>query len=337
MINKEKIPDRDVVLTSRIRLARNFDDLPFSTEQSENIAAVCIERICGSLNELEEESPYVFFAMEDLSPWERTSLVEDHLISVDLTKKTAGALFLKKDRHISLMINEEDHIRLQAIEPGTQLLKAAEKAFEVEDQLQKNLHFAYDHHLGYLTACPTNTGTGMRASYMLHLPMLSLFNQMGTVNQSVAKIGLTIRGMYGEGSETLGNIYQVSNQITLGKTEEEIIASVMAVGKQIIQMERELRERAYKNNKVFVEDQIFRSLGLLKYAKQMRNREFMKHWSNIRVGASLKLIDIPLEIIDQLLNMAQDGHVKNQKEEETNIDVERAKQIQRFLKENVAV
>lgn len=340
MINNLKTPDLDVIMTSRIRLARNFEDLPFSTEQSQGIANVCIERVQNSLNTNDQKNEYLRFTMEELSAMEQTSLLEDHLISRDLMKHEFGALLLRKDKKVALMINEEDHIRLQAIEQGGQMLEAAHHAFEVEDILQSKLHFAYDKQLGYLTACPTNTGTGMRASYMLHLPMLTLFNQMGNVNQSVAKLGLTIRGMYGEGSETLGNIYQVSNQITLGKTEEEITASVMAVGRQIIQMERELRKKAYEANTVGFEDRIYRSVGIMRYAKQMSNKEFMKHWSNIRVGAALERLPFTLEKVDELLSVGQDAHVKNkslQDEQEMFIDIQRAKQIQSFMDQHFAI
>ncbi len=339
MTNNTKTPDLDVVMTSRIRLARNFEDLPFSTEQSQGIANVCIQRVEETMSQSQQNGEYIRFTMEDLSPLEQSSLLEDHFISRDLTKHQSGALLLRKDKKIALMINEEDHIRLQAIEKGASLLEAAEHAFTVEDILQEKLHFAYDDQLGYLTACPTNTGTGMRASYMFHLPMLTLFNQMGNVNQSVAKLGLTIRGMYGEGSETLGNIYQVSNQITLGKTEEEITASVMAVGKQIVQMERELRKKAYESSTALVEDHVFRSLGLLRYAKQMTDREFMKHWSNLRVGAALELLPIALEEVDALLSIGQDAHVKSNSlhndKQLANIDIERPKQIQAFLEKHL--
>lgn len=335
MTNNLTIPDMDVVMTSRIRLARNFEDLPFSTEQSQAIANVCIDRVEKALQNRLNERDYNRFTMEELSTLEQLSLVEDHFISYDLTKHLQGAVFLRKDEKIALMINEEDHIRLQAIEKGAQLMEAAEQAFKVEDQLQNKLHFAYDGTLGYLTACPTNTGTGMRASYMLHLPMLTLFKQMGNVNQSAAKLGLTIRGMYGEGSETLGNIYQVSNQITLGKTEEEITASVMAVGKQIVQMERALREKAYKQNTLIGQDAIFRSFGLVRYAKQLSGDEFMKHWSNIRLGAVLNLLPITLMQADTLLSIAQDAHVRSSALQiDSPLNVERAKQIQKFLDEN---
>lgn len=165
--------------------------------------------------------------------------------------------------------------------PGNHLSEAAEEAFRAEEILEGSGEFSFDPQLGYLTSCPTNTGTGLRASLMLHLPMLTRFKQMGNVNQSVAKLGLTMRGIYGEGSEALGDLYQVSNQITLGRREEDIIDAVTAVGKQLIDMESKLRERCRTQQKAEVEDTLWRSYGALRYAVLMNEKEFMQHWSNL--------------------------------------------------------
>ncbi|NLB90390.1 MAG: ATP--guanido phosphotransferase [Clostridiales bacterium] len=336
-MSNKMIPDNDVVISSRIRLARNFEDLPFSTDKSQEIAKLCVTRVENVLLAEEEKGKkYFSFPMSEFSAEEQFSLVEDHLISRELMQHTGGTLLLREDKKVALMVNEEDHIRLQTIEPGAQLMDAAREAFEVEDLLQDKLTFAYDHQLGYLTACPTNTGTGMRASYMFHLPMLTLYKQMGTVNQSVAKLGLTIRGIYGEGSEALGNVYQVSNQITLGKTEEEIMAAVVAVGKQIIAMERALRKKTREENRLLMEDQIYRSFGLLQFARRMAIEEFMQHWSNIRVGAASQMLPFTIKQTDQLLSIAQDAHVKNRPDVSQKpiegINMERAKQVRVFMK-----
>lgn len=162
------------------------------------------------------------------------------------SRAETGAALIRQDRRVSVMINEEDHLRIQAIGSGLDLETAANVAFGVEGRLEAVCTFSFDPQLGYLTSCPTNTGTGMRASVMLHLPMLTRYKQMGNVNQSVAKLGLTTRGIYGEGSEALGDLYQVSNQVTLGRTEEEIIEAVTAVVRQLIDMELSLRARCLK-------------------------------------------------------------------------------------------
>jgi protein arginine kinase len=303
----------DIVVSSRVRLARNYEDLPFSATQSDAIAQMCVDRVVSALADEGSGSAYALHKMADLLVRDRMSMVESHLISRDLMQNSqTGAVLIRDDQAISLMINEEDHLRLQAIRPGQQLQKAAELAYEVEDALQRHISFAFDGQLGYLTACPTNTGTGMRASLMLHLPLLTTFKQMGNVSTSVAKLGLTIRGIYGEGSEALGNLYQVSNQVTLGRTEGEIIEAVIGVGRQIIDMERNLQKKVSAGDGTVLEDQVYRSLGALLYARRMDLKEFMQHWSNLRLGCALDLLPIPLKTADELLPEAQDAHLMKQ-------------------------
>ncbi|MCI5956186.1 MAG: ATP--guanido phosphotransferase, partial [Clostridiales bacterium] len=257
--------DSAVVVSGRVRLARNYYDLPFSTlDKSEN-AHLCISRaqegVCG------DADGYSLYLMADLPYVERQKLVERHLVSRDLLKRgKEGAALIRNDKRISIMVNEEDHLRIQAIVSGFDLSCAAQEAFRAEEMLEAVCTFSFDPQLGYLTSCPTNTGTGMRASLMLHLPMLTRYKQMGNVNQSVAKLGLTTRGIYGEGSEALGDLYQVSNQVTLGRTEDEIIEAVTAVGRQLIDMELSLRARCLKEQPVELKDALFRSYGLLRYA-----------------------------------------------------------------------
>ena len=292
-----------VIVSSRVRLARNYQDLPFAL--SGERAQLCIDRACRALG----DTGYRLYKLSDMQETERRELMEDHLISQDLLKRPqTGAALIRHDRRVSVMINEEDHLRIQAIVPGFDLTQAAQEAFEAEEKLEKVCTFSFDPQLGYLTSCPTNTGTGLRASLMLHLPMLTLYKQMGTVNQSVAKLGLTIRGIYGEGSEALGDLYQVSNQVTLGRTEEEIIQAVTAVGKQLTDMERSLRERCLKEQPVDLRDTLLRSMGALRYAVTMDQKEWMKHWSRLRLGAAMGLLDCTVEKADRLLAVGQDAH-----------------------------
>jgi len=206
-------------------------------------------------------------------------------------------------------MGEDDHLRIQAIRPEMDLLSAASACFRVDDALSRQVNFAFDEQLGYLTACPTNTGTGMRASLLMHLPMLTKAKKMGDVGQLVAKVGLNIRGVYGEGSEALGNIYQISNQVTLGRTEQELIATVTALGNQLCDMENALREKAMKDGRVPLEDMVFRAWGALTNARLMPLNEFYQHWSNLRLGTSMGLLKLPLPIVDAMLDHAQEAHL----------------------------
>lgn len=313
----------DIVVSSRVRLARNYHDLPFCNLDRPENAQACVTRVKQAFQANLSESvdpqgsqgpssgAYTLYTLRLMNATNRMALVERHLVSRDLLQNSQiGAALIKGDQSVSIMINEEDHLRIQAMRSGLRLEEAAAQAFEVEEALQKQCAFCFDTQWGYLTACPTNTGTGMRASLMLHLPLLTFFKQMGNVTQSVAKLGLTIRGIYGEGSEALGDLYQVSNQVTLGRTEKEIIDAVIAVGAQLIDMEQALRARAAKEAALGLQDRVFRSYGLLRYAREMDAKEFMEHWSKLRLGSALALLPVPLAVADELLTIAQDAHAK---------------------------
>ncbi|NCB35764.1 MAG: ATP--guanido phosphotransferase [Clostridia bacterium] len=302
--------ENEIVVSSRVRLARNFSDLPFQNHAQPKNAELCVQRAVAAFQP--EEETYRLYLMRELSALEQTSLVEEHLISKDLAQSTdVGAALIREDHQLSIMINEEDHLRIQAMLPGMLLTQAAQLAFKADDTLQKVCDFSFDSQLGFLTACPTNTGTGMRASLMLHLPLLTICKQMGNINQSVAKLGLTIRGIYGEGSDALGDLYQVSNQVTLGRTEKEIIEAVEAVGHQLIDMENALRQQGMEKGEVSLRDRVQRAYGTLQYAMQMELGELMELWSSLRLGAALHLIPVSLETADRLLTIAQDAHVKS--------------------------
>ncbi len=305
-----QLTEKSVVISGRIRLARNYADLPFKHAPHFQHQGKCIAR---AVQALKDENPerYQLFLMEELSPDERLALVEDHLISKDLLNDvSSGAALIRDDRKISVMVNEEDHLRIQALVDGMDLESAAKEAFETEELLGKDHPFSFDHQLGYLTSCPTNTGTGLRASLMLHLPLLFQFHMMGPVAQNVAKLGLTLRGIYGEGSEAVGNLYQVSNQVTLGRTEQDIIESVTAVGKQLIATENRMRQRYIDKRNRNICNIAMRSYGMMKYAVEMDEQEMLKHWSHLRLGVTLGIIPHTLEQIDHLLSAALDAHVK---------------------------
>jgi len=324
---------KDIVVSSRVRLARNYEDLPFRGRITGEQSEACVQRTLDALRELPES--YQLFLLRGADEVERKALMESHLISPDLMNhEESGAALIRSDEKISIMMNEEDHLRIQAFAAGDHLNEAAENAFSIDDALQRHLAFAFDPQWGYLTACPTNTGTGMRASMMLHLPMLTILKQMGKVNQLAAKLGLTIRGIYGEGSEAQGNLYQLSNQVTLGRTEKEIIEAVSAVAKQMGEMERVFRQKAEEKDLTILEDQIFRAYGLCRYARRMPPKEFMAHWSHLRLGAALEKLPLSVDDCDTLLISAQPGHLQKaagHPMEEKEMDEQRASLIRNAL------
>ena len=323
------------VLSSRVRLARNYEDLPFDTARKPEEAATCIARTANALALSGMDEGFQLIRLNALTDTQRKALAESRLISKDLLKEPeTAAVLLRQEDALSIMINEEDHLRIQAVRPGLDLLSAASACFRVDDALSRQVVFAFDKQLGYLTACPTNTGTGMRASLLMHLPMLTICKQMGNVGQIVAKVGLTIRGVYGEGAEALGNLYQVSNQVTLGRTEQELISAVTAVGHQLTDMENVLREKTLATSRVTLEDTVFRAWGLMKYARVMPLNEFFKHWSGVRLGADLGLLPVKVATLDAMLEQAQDANLQSLAESPLTglqLDAKRAECIRTML------
>lgn len=303
--------ENPIVLSSRVRLARNYEDLPFDVAEKPDCAAMCIARTANALKLSAADEGFSLLRLRDMSENQRQSLAEYHWISRDLLKHPdTAAVMMNEADGVSIMINEDDHLRIQAIRQGMDLPTAADACFQVDDALSRQVVFAFDKQLGYLTACPTNTGTGMRASLLIHLPMLTLCKQMGNVGQIVAKVGLTIRGVYGEGAEALGNLYQVSNQVTLGRTEQELISAVTAVGVQLTDMELALREKSLGNSRMALEDSVFRAWGLMKYARSMPLKEFFKHWSGVRLGAAMGMLHLPAATLDAMLDQVQDANLR---------------------------
>ena len=299
-----------IVLSSRVRLARNYEDLPFDAAQRPEEAARCISRTTGALKASRLGGSFDLHRLQDMSDVNRRAMAESRIISRDLLRvPETAAVLLRAEDALAIMMNEDDHLRIQAIRPGLDLNSAAQACFEVDDALSRQTAFAFDPQLGYLTACPTNTGTGMRASLLMHLPMLTHGKQMGNVGQLVAKVGLNIRGVYGEGSEALGSVYQISNQVTLGRTEQELISAVTAVGGQLCDMETALRDKALNEGRTPLEDLVFRAWGIMKHARLMQQTEFYQHWSYLRLGAAMGLLPIPVQAVDALLDQAQEAHL----------------------------
>jgi protein arginine kinase len=306
-------PHNNIILSSRIRLARNLANIPFPLTQGGEKAKGVIELVRNALmKENETKSQFDEYIMKDMLPVDKQVLVERHFISPGLAKNNInGAAMISSDKEISIMINEEDHIRIQSILPGLQIKKALEKADELDDILERSFDYAYDESWGYLTSCPTNVGTGMRASVMVHLPALNITGNINKILQAVTQIGLTIRGLYGEGTEMVGNVFQISNQITLGRSEEEIVDNLTAVTMQIIEKEKEARNILLNNNPMQIEDKIWRSLGIMQNARMMQSQECIKLLSDIRLGVDLDILDrIPISLLNEIMIETQAASIQ---------------------------
>lgn len=299
----EKKDISDVVISTRIRFARNLRDYPFPCRLSEEkkcrVAAIVKEAALKGNSEISDKFRYI--QMSELTQEEAVSLVERHLVSPEFISDRQGrGLLLLDDESVSIMINEEDHIRIQVIRPNMDLDGAYEIADKIDTLFDEQLNFAFNDKLGYLTQCPTNIGTGMRASLMLHLPALKESGAMSKISASLSKLGLVIRGMYGEGTDPKGSVYQLSNQVTLGISEKEAISNLRDIANQLIAQERSAREALSQN--ITVLDSIYRSFGILQYAKLLSNDECMKLLSNLRFGVEIGILEnIDFDTINHLM------------------------------------
>lgn len=291
----------DVVISTRIRFARNLKEYPFPCRLSEDkkrkVASIIKEAVLEGHSAISDRFKYI--QMSELTQEEAVSLVERHLVSPEFISGRQGrGLLLLNDESVSIMINEEDHVRIQVINRGMKLNETYELADKIDTLLDERLDFAFDEKLGYLTQCPTNIGTGMRASLMLHLPALQESGAMGKIAASLSKLGIVIRGLYGENTDPSGAIYQLSNQVTLGITEQEAIKNLHDIAMQLVAQERNTREQLSENINML--DSIYRSYGILSYAKLISNSECMKLLSNVRFGVEMGCFEIDFDTLDRL-------------------------------------
>src|SRR5699024_6368199 len=307
-------PDSDIVLSSRIRLARNFESVPYPIIAKENELAEIAELLKAEYEEktFNDHQSFKYISIHDLSLVERRVLVEKHLISPLLAKKSKeSGVLLSKSEQISIMINEEDHLRIQAYFPGLQLTTALREAFLIDDWIEEKVDYAFDEEKGYLTSCPTNVGTGMRASVMMHLPALVLTKHIRQLVPAINQLGFVVRGFYGEGSEALGNVFQISNQMTLGKSEEDIVEDLNSIVTQLIEHERNARQRLLKESTVRLENRIFRSYGTLEYSRIIESTEATKCLSDVRLGIDLGIIEhMSWNILNELMVIIQPGFLQ---------------------------
>ncbi len=304
-------PHGKIVVSSRIRLARNLRERPFPgwAKKAERL------QILGEIQDHVAAIPAMqdgyHAAMQDLSTLQKQILVERHLVSREHASKSAGsAVVMSPDQQLSIMINEEDHLRMQSLLPGLQLREAYRINNDADLFLEDRLPYAFHAELGYLTACPTNVGTGLRASAMVHLPGLVLGEQINQIVNSVGKIGLAVRGLYGEGTEALGNLFQVSNQTTLGETEEEIIDRLVKVIEQVIEHEQNARQMLLERRANMLLDQIGRAYGILGHARAIASKEALNLLSILKLGADLGIFPESAQLaVDELFMTTQPAHL----------------------------
>ena len=330
--------NEDIVVSSRVRLARNIKDIPFPDRISEEGARDVVSTIENALlsNDTMEEQ-YKSVHLWDIDKLSQKSFLEKHLISSRLIENSKKSAFISdKNETISIMINEEDHVRLQCISAGLKLEEIMDCCDKLDDFLEEKINYAFDEKLGYLTACPTNVGTGLRASVMMHLPSLTINNEMNSVLNALTQVGMTIRGLYGEGSGAYGNLYQISNQVTLGISEKDILSNLKAVVNQLVNQENLSREQVLAKYHFEIEDKIFRSLGILKSSRLMDVKECLKLLSNVRMGIEMGIIkDVNKRTINDLLVNTQPATLRKHFEKkltERDLNIKRAEYIREKLK-----
>jgi protein arginine kinase len=314
---RRKGPDDRIVMSSRVRLARNVKDAAFPGWAKKPERVRVLEMIQPALAELPEMANALAVSMDNLSALDKQILVERHLISREHAAKSAGSgLVLNRDETFCVMINEEDHLRMQALRPGLQLRQAWVAIDHLDSELEQKLQYAFNSDWGYLTACPTNLGTGVRVSAMLHLPGVVLAEQINPIIQSVNKLGLAVRGLYGEGTEALGNVFQVSNQMTLGETETAIVERLEKVLSQIIEHEENARTMLLEKKSKLIYNHIGRAYGILANAHSISSKETMNLLSLMRLGVDLGLFPgVDRALVDELFILTQPAHLQKQHSE----------------------
>ncbi len=305
-------PNREIVMSSRIRLARNLAKYPFphwaNKKQSEGV----LSDFEVAYKSIEYFKSALYLMMNELSGIDKQFLIERHLISREHIPHPENKSVLISDREIiSIMVNEEDHLRIQILQSGFNLQDIWQLSNNIDEELDKYLDYAYSAELGYLTCCPTNVGTGLRASCMVHLPSLVMTKQINKVLHAITKLGLTARGLYGEGTEAYGNFFQISNQVTLGHTEEEIIDNLERIMRQVIEQENAARRSLLTNQRELLEDRIWRAYGTLKSAHIITSNETINLLSHVRLAVDLGIIkDIDRNMLNELFIQIQPAHLQ---------------------------
>ena len=307
-----KGPESEVVISSRARLARNVASFPFTTRMSDDERTELERRAREAVEASQAVRPGFYVDLFGASALDRKFLVERHLISREHEDATGRrGVAISDDERVSVMVNEEDHLRFQALLPGLALSDAWRTVDAVDGALEKQLEFAFHPKYGYLTACPTNVGTGLRASVLLHLPALAITRQLEKVFQAISRLNLAVRGLYGEGTEGTGHFYQISNQASLGKSEEEIVRNLEAVVPQVVAYERREREVLAESHRPRLEDRAWRAYGMLRYAKLVTSEEALALLSALRLGVQIGVVkSLPVEVVNEMLVFTQPAHLQ---------------------------
>lgn len=334
--------DSDIVISSRIRLARNIKGIPFTTKcKPEDL-----EKVINIMNNEVNSLGYglKLFRMDKIDNVTKLSLIEKHLISPEFVAKTENsitqnlkAILLNDDENICIMVNKEDHLRIQVFSAGLDLENLKNLIVEIDEKIDEACHYSCDRKYGYLTTCPTNVGTGMKVSVMVHLPALTITGNINKVLQIVNSFGMNIRGLYGEGTQSLGNIYQISNNQSLGLTEDEIVKNLNIITSKIIEQERLARKNLTKEP-LELEDRICRSYGILTNARKLTSGECLKLWSDVKLGMDLGIIEGLTDLkVNKIRINSQSGNLQKYLGNNLNAyerDIERPKIIKQIILEN---
>ena len=330
-------PDDDIAISTRIRLARNFSGTPFPIAGNQEALLQVRDLSLDAIRQSESMLDPMEFDLPALNEVEKQLLLERRLISREmLTPNAAACLVADRDESLAAMINEEDHLRIQALSPGFQLKTVWDRINQFDDALSRRIPYAFDARLGFLTSCPSNLGTGMRASVMLHLPGLAMSGQIATVKQATGKLGLAIRGFYGEGSDNFGNLYQISNQSTLGESEMQIIDRLSSIVSQIIIHEKKSRNFLLENKQSYLLNHVGRAYGILRHGYLISSEEALNSLSALRLGVDMGMFSsVDIHTVNELFLHVQPAHLQLRAGRELSSeerDTERATLIRETLK-----
>ena len=329
-------PESDIVISSRIRLARNLAEFPFVRRASDEDRSQILRQVKKKLESMDNWPSMLFLELHQLDDVDRQFLVERQLMSREMADGEGDrAVAIDTDERFSIMVNEEDHLRIQVMCSGLDVQAAWERIDKLDDELEQRLTYAFHDGLGYLTACPTNVGTGLRVSVMLHLPALVITREIEKVFRSLQKINVAVRGLYGEGSQFMGDFYQISNQITLGRTEQELVATVGEVVPRIIEYERRARNFLVNESEQDLHDEVSRAYGILCTAKKISSEETLHYLSKVRMGVNLGLINsLEIATINKLFVHTQPAHLQKLRGQHLSVadrNIERASYLQTHL------
>lgn len=329
-------PESDIVMSSRIRLARNLAQFPFPNRAEDSVRSEVEEILHAQIDRLSEVRRLSYIPVSTLEPLDRQMLVERQLISREHSENRGRrGVGISDEENVSLMVNEEDHLRMQVLHSGFALDECWAEIDRLDDAIESEVSYAFSERLGYLTACPTNCGTGIRVSVLLHLPALVITKEIQKVFQALQKIGLAVRGLYGEGSQAMGDFYQISNQVTLGKSEAQLIKTIQDVVPNILSYERRVRSALVKENRRGLHDQVSRAYGILRNAQTISSEETMHLLSSVRMGINLGLIDdLEIPTVNELFIHTQPAHlqkIRHEKLESAERNVARAAYIRQRL------